>query len=70
MPNYYPLGALSTSWKQYTLPFSYLDDGSCGSTSVSFHTSTIWGFEFQPYNSSSTGTIAFDIWIDDVTFYK
>jgi hypothetical protein len=60
--NTYVFGtSLSSSWTQFTLPFSYL----AGGTSTPFMPSTIWSLEFVPYGGGS-----FDFWIDDVTFYK
>jgi hypothetical protein len=53
--------ALSLSWTQLTLPFAYLTSGSA----TPFLPSSIWSIEFVPYGGGT-----FDIWIDDVTFYK
>ena len=52
--------SLSSTWTQFTLPFSYLTGGY----STPFSPSVIWSFAFQPYSSGS-----FNFWIDDVTLY-
>jgi hypothetical protein len=66
MPNLELLSSLSTSWKQFTVPFSYLTGGSV----TPLKPSNLWTIEFGPYNSSGNLDTSFDIWIDDVTFYK
>jgi hypothetical protein len=59
----YDLLSLSTSWKEFKVPFSYLTGGT-----VSFKASRLWSIEFGPYTCSAD--CSFDFWIDDVTLYK
>jgi hypothetical protein len=64
--NYYALSGLSsTTWKEYSVPFSYLTGG----TVTPFTPSSTWSFEFQFYSKTSLAGATFDLWIDDLSFY-
>jgi Carbohydrate binding domain (family 11) len=64
--NSYAYGQLSsTTWTQVMVPFSYLTGG----TATPFLPSAIWSLEFQYYSTVSLGGAAFDLWIDDLSFY-
>jgi hypothetical protein len=60
----YLFTSLTSSWKEVTLPFSYLAGGS-----YTFKASRLWSIEFGPY-SCSTYDCSFDFWIDDIRLYK
>ena len=49
----------STSWQEFTVPFSLLTPGV-----AMFRASDIWNIAFQPATKG-----AFNLWIDDVSFY-
>ncbi len=55
--------SLSSSWKQFTVPFSYLTGGT-----AIFEPASLWSIEFAPYCGSYD--CSFDFWIDDITLYK
>jgi len=64
--DYYTLtGLSSTTWKQYTVPFTSLTGG----TVTPFDPTSTWSFEFQFYSTTSLAGVAFDLWIDDLSFY-
>jgi hypothetical protein len=54
-----PLTGLATDWTMYQIPFSSLTNGT-----AAFDRSDIWSIEFQ------SGAGAFDLWIDDISFYQ
>ena len=62
--NYYTLSSVSSSWKEYSVAFSKLDDGT-----ATFKASNLWSIEFGPHSCSSSNC-SFDFWIDDVRLYK
>jgi hypothetical protein len=63
--NSYVIGALSSTWTLYTVPFASMTGG----TATPFSPSSIWSLEFGFYSSTSLGGASFDLWIDDLTFY-
>jgi hypothetical protein len=63
--NQYAVGALSSSWTLYTIPFTYLTDGS----TYPFDPRYIWSLEFMFYSSTLVSATSFDLWVDDLTFY-
>ncbi len=63
--NQYPVGALSSSWNLYSVPFAYLTGGDA----EPFDPSKIWSLEFMFYSATSLSGAAFDLWIDDLSFY-
>jgi hypothetical protein len=57
--NYVPItGVQASTWNLVTVPFSSLSGGT-----APFDVTSVWSIEFQP----SIG--AFDLWIDDLSFY-
>jgi len=54
-----PSQVSSTSWQEFSVPFSLLTPGV-----ATFRASDIWNIAFQPYTKG-----AFNLWIDDVSFY-
>lgn len=62
--NQYAAGTLSTDWKSYTVPFSYLEGGYV----TPFDPSRIWSLEFMFYSYGDVST-SFDLWVDDLSFY-
>jgi hypothetical protein len=64
-PYYKLTGLSSTTWQQYKVPFTYLTGG----TVKTFDPQSTWSFEFQFYNAAGTYHTAFDLWIDDLSFY-
>jgi hypothetical protein len=54
----------SSTWNQYMVPFSSLAGGTA--TFNAAHALTI---NFQAQNSSVSGSISADFWIDDLSFY-
>lgn len=62
----YAYGLLSsTTWKQISVPFTSLKGG----TVTPFDPTSTWSFEFQYYSATSLAGAAFDLWIDDLSFY-
>ena len=49
----------STVWQEFNIPFAVLTPGV-----ATFRASEIWNIAFQPVAKG-----AFNIWIDDVSFY-
>ena len=64
--NYYDYGALPSDWTLITVPFSSLKNGVV----TPFQPATISTIGFQFYTASSLAPISFDLWVDDLTFYK
>jgi hypothetical protein len=51
-------GLQASTWTQVTVPFSSLSNGT-----APFNIANVWSIEFQ------SGIGAFDLWIDDLSFY-
>jgi hypothetical protein len=58
------LTQLSTSWKQYRIPFGGLTQRNFGLKRPALDASSIYTVEFN-FNPAST----FDFWLDDLSFY-
>jgi hypothetical protein len=58
------LTELSTTWKQYRIPFGGLSQRNFGLPRPELDTSSIYTIEFQ-FNPTSV----FDFWLDDLAFY-
>jgi hypothetical protein len=57
--NFAPItGVVANDWTMVSVPFSSLAGGT-----AAFSVADVWSIEFQP------GIGAFDLWIDDLTFY-
>jgi hypothetical protein len=56
---------LTSTWTEYTVPFSTLRDKGASAVSTTFHPEAIFQIEVSSRDLSGG---AFDIWIDDIAF--
>jgi hypothetical protein len=56
---------LTTDWQQFTFTFASMTQQGWGEKFATFETDKLYAIQFQ------TGTMAtFDLWVDDIAFYK
>ncbi len=58
--------SLGTTWQRYTIPFTAMRQDGWGDPQAVFDRAQIYAIQFQ----ISTNQPAFDMWIDEVAFYK
>jgi hypothetical protein len=56
---------LTTEWKQYVIPFAEMKQRGYGDVAPSFDTTHVLALDF-----GFQGPARFDLWIDDVSFYR
>lgn len=63
--HYYQAVALTSAWKQYTLPFNAFVQGGAGMTNPTIDLAEMYGLEFYFLQNSD-----FELWLDDLSFTK